>query len=105
MHKLRSAQQLAPIRIEDEIAKSNASHGTSSDFNPEIRLITPPGTSLVWKISPSVMPGKGFDSEVTATTVFLPTSAGAMRLTMPRSAGSSGATTPTTPVGSGTVKL
>ena len=82
-----------------------ASQESSSFLNPEIRFTTPAGTSEVAKISPIVMPGRGCDSETTATTVLPPTRAGAMRAVSPSSEGVSGASTPTTPVGSGRVKL
>src|SRR5215211_2221944 len=68
-------------------------------------LTTPPGTSDVARTSDRVMAGSGRVSDVSTTTAFPATSAGATRDTNPRSEDVSGATIPTTPVGSGIVKL
>ncbi len=81
-----------------------ASQGTSSARWPEMMLMTPPGTSLVARISDRVMAGNGLLSEVSTTAVLPPTTTGASRDTSPSSDEDSGATMPTTPVGSGMLK-
>src|SRR5438876_8978594 len=72
---------------------------------PVKRLTTPPGKSLVARISVKVIAGSGYLSEATTTAVLPLKSTGETREISGSSAGSSGTRTTTTPVGSGTVKL
>src|SRR5258708_38729358 len=72
---------------------------------PASRLTTPPGESLVAKISANVSAGSGYWSDATITAVLPLKITWAVRVASGTSAGASGARTATTPVGSGVVKL
>src|SRR5579871_5217117 len=79
--------------------------GASSARLPVKIFTTPPGRSLVARISANVAAGNGNFSEATTTAALPLRITGATRDTSPNSGGSSGASTTTTPVGSGVVKL
>src|SRR5436305_1727604 len=72
---------------------------------PVSKFTTPPGKSLVAKISEKVSAGNGNFSDAITTTELPLRMTGAINETNATSGGSSGATTATTPVGSGVVKL
>src|ERR1700679_2552371 len=79
--------------------------GTSSARLPVRMFTTPPGRSLVARISAHVAAGSGnFSDEITITALPLKIT-GATSDTSASNDGSSGASTTTTPVGSGVVKL
>src|SRR5260221_14207571 len=79
--------------------------GTSSARLPVRMLTTPPGRSLVAKISANVAAGSGNFSDATTIVVLPLKITGATNETSASKEGSSGASTTTTPVGSGVVKL
>src|ERR1700744_5220799 len=79
--------------------------GTSSARLLVSRFTTPPGKSLVAKISAKVAAGNGYFSEGITITVLPLRMTGATRETKASNDGSSGASTTTTPIGSGVVKL
>src|ERR1051325_8467098 len=77
----------------------------SSARRPVNRLATPPGRSLVARISAKVAAGRGNVSDATTAAVFPLRITGATSETSASKDGSSGARTTTTPEGSGMVKL
>src|ERR1035437_5068500 len=79
--------------------------GTSSARLPVNTFTTPPGKSLVARISANVAAGSGYLSDATTIAVLPLKITGATSVTSATSEGSSGASTTTTPVGSGVVKL
>src|SRR5439155_13287383 len=72
---------------------------------PVRTFTTPPGKSLVARISVNVIAGSGYLSEATTTAALPLRITGATSETSGTRGGSSGASTTTTPVGSGVVKL
>src|SRR5207244_11405254 len=79
--------------------------GTSSARLPVRILTTPPGKSLVARISANVAAGNGNFSDATTITALPLKITGAMSETSASNDGSSGVNTTTTPCGSGVVKL
>src|SRR5476649_2801490 len=79
--------------------------GTSSVRLPVRMFTTPPGRSLVAKISANVAAGSGNLSDATTIAVLPLKITGATSDTSASNDGSSGASTATTPVGSGKLKL
>src|SRR6185436_13651767 len=79
--------------------------GASSARLPVKRFTTPPGKSLVARISVNVTAGSGYFSEATTMAALPLKITGAIRDTSDTNDGSSGASTTTTPIGSGVVKL
>src|SRR5882724_2923484 len=77
----------------------------SSARLPVRMFTTPPGKSLVARISANVAAGSGNFSEAMTTTVLPDKMTGASNETSASNGGESGASTTTTPVGSGVVKL